>query len=83
MNTATEVYERTHSNYKQTGAGALRKVDDDSLNELKQIFEVTGGSEFMENIETYSLQKAEEEGMDPESYFLHTYTDNNGRHGGR
>ena len=57
-----EVYERTHSNYKQTGAGALRKVDDDSLNELKQIFEVTGGSEFMENIETYSLQKAEEEG---------------------
>ena len=78
-----EVYERTHSNYKQTGAGALRKVDDDSLNELKQIFEVTGGSEFMENIETYSLQKAEEEGMDPESYFLHTYTDNNGRHGGR
>ena len=41
------------------------------------------GSEFMENIETYSLQKAEEEGMDPESYFLHTYTDNNGRHGGR
>ena len=37
----------------------------------------------MENIETYSLKKAEEEGMDPESYFLHTYTDNNGRHGGR
>ena len=37
----------------------------------------------MENIETYSLQKAEEEGMDPESYFLHTYMDNNGRHGGR
>ena len=24
-----EVYERTHSNYKQTGAGALRKVEDD------------------------------------------------------
>lgn len=76
-----DVYERTHANYRHSGAGTLRKVDDDSLNELRQIFEVTGGSEFMEKIETYSLRKAEENGLDPESYFLQTYMANNGTHG--
>lgn len=75
-----DLYERVHSNYRKSGAGALRKVDDDSLQELRQIFEVTGGTEFMEKIEAYSVQKAEEKGMDIENYFLHTYTDNNGEH---
>lgn len=77
-----EVYDRVHSNYRKEGAGALRKVDDESLNELKQIFEVTGGADFMEMIETHSMDKARELGMDEESYFLHTYTDNSGKHGG-
>ncbi|MEG0795427.1 MAG: 4Fe-4S dicluster domain-containing protein [Odoribacter sp.] len=75
-----DVYERLHSKYHRSGPGALRKIDDESLNELRNIFNVTGGSEFMKNIETHSIRKAEELGMDTESYFLHTYTDNNGRH---
>ncbi len=75
-----DIYERTHSNYHQSGAGALRKVDDESLNELRQIFEITGGSAYMENIENHSIQKAQELGMDTENYFLHTYMDNNGTH---
>lgn len=75
-----EVYEKMHANYQNSGAGTLRKVDDDSLNELRNIFEVTGGKEFLEKIENYSLEKAKELGMDSESYFLHTYTDNNGKH---
>ena len=52
----------------------------ESLQELKDIFEITGGKEFMDKIEDYSAQKAEEMGMNMESYFLHTYTDNNGKH---
>lgn len=76
-----EVYEKVHSNYRKSGAGALRKVDDESLDELRKIFDVTGGSEFIQKIETFSEQKAQEMGMDMESYFLHTYTDNNGQHG--
>ncbi len=75
-----EIYEKTHSNYQKHGAGALRRVDDESLQELKDIFEITGGKEFMDKIEDYSAQKAEEMGMNMESYFLHTYTDNNGKH---
>lgn len=78
-----QVYEKTHSNYHKYGSGALRRVDDDSLNELREIFQVTGGKEFMDIIEKFSLEKAEELGMDEESYFLHTYTDNNGTHGGK
>ncbi len=75
-----EVYEKTHSNYRKYGAGALRRVDDESLQELKEIFKVTGGKEFMDKIEEHSAQKAEEMGMDMESYFLHAYTDNSGKH---
>lgn len=75
-----DLYERVHSNYRKEGAGALRKVDDESLEELRNIFEVTGGSRFLENIENHSMQKAEEMGMDDERYFLYTYTENNRNH---
>lgn len=75
-----DLYERVHSNYRKEGAGTLRKVDDDSMDELRKIFEVTGGKEFMEQIENRSLEKAKEMGMDGESYFLHTYMANNGQH---
>ena len=36
----------------------------------------------MDKIEEYSAQKAKEDGMDIESYFLHAAMDNNGTHGG-
>lgn len=75
-----DVYERVHSNYKKEGAGALRRMDDESLEELRRIFDVTGGKAFMDKIEEASLQKAGELGTDDEGYFLHTYTDNNGTH---
>ena len=75
-----ELYEKVHSNYRKNGAGTLRKVDDATLQELNQIFEVTGGKAFLDNIDHCSSQKATEMGMDMESYFLHTYTDNHGNH---
>lgn len=48
------------ANYKGEGAGALRKIDDKDLKELKQIFDVTGGSDLYSNIEKYSYKKAKE-----------------------
>ena len=75
-----EVYEKVHSNYHKNGAGALRQVDDESLQELNKIFEVTGGKAFLDCIDDFSSQKATEMGMDMERYFLHTYTDNHGQH---
>lgn len=75
-----DVYEKLHSNYHKAGAGALRKVDDESLNELRQIFDVTGGTEFMDKIESFSAEKAAESNTDLDSYFLKTFMENNGTH---
>ena len=41
---------------------------------------MTGGKAFMDNIENCSAEKAQEMGMDMETYFLHTYMDNNDNH---
>ncbi len=66
--------------------GPLRKIPDDALDELKNIFEVTGGIEMFDDIEKYSKKKAGEmgiqfsdEGIDND-YFIEVYTANNGKH---
>ena len=66
-----DVYERMHSNYRQPGAGALREVDSESMDELRKIFDVTGGTEFLEKIDSCSQHVADEEKVDlEEAYFL-------------
>lgn len=75
-----EVFERVHANFRKSGAGALRSVDPESMEELHKIFEVTGGTEFMQKIQSRSEEKAAETNMDMEEYFLHVYTENNGSH---
>jgi heterodisulfide reductase subunit C1 len=82
---AKEVYERLGGNYKGEGEGALRNIPKDALDELKKIFEVSGGTAFFENIETCSEQKAKELGLQFDStqdceYFQHVYTTNNNKH---
>jgi len=82
---AEDVYERLGGNYKGAGTGILRKVPDETLDELKKIFDVTGGTEFFENIETHSKRKAEEMGLQFDEtndceYFQHVYFTNNGQH---
>lgn len=76
-----DVYERLHSNYRKPGPGTLREVDTESMNELRTIFEVTGGMDFMNHIEDCSRKIADKAGIDLEdSYFLKTYMENNGKH---
>jgi heterodisulfide reductase subunit C1 len=76
---------RLGGNYKGEGPGILRKIPEETLAELKKIFEVTGGLERYEKIEYYSRKKAEEmdldlgEGIDNE-YVRHIYSTNNGLH---
>ncbi|MGE5424890.1 MAG: 4Fe-4S dicluster domain-containing protein [Syntrophothermus sp.] len=70
-----EVMERLGANYKKTGPGILRKVPQEALDEIKAIFDVTGGTERFNKIEEFSKKKAEEMGMDPDTeYFMHIYT---------
>jgi heterodisulfide reductase subunit C len=80
-----ELLNRLGGNYKGDGPGILRKIPEETLAELKRIFEVTGGMERYEKIESFSKTKAKEmnleltEGIDNE-YFRHIYKTNNGTH---
>ncbi|NQV02201.1 MAG: 4Fe-4S dicluster domain-containing protein [Bacteroidia bacterium] len=80
-----EVMERLGANYARTGPGILRKVPDEDLEELKKIFDVTGGTERFNKIEEYSRKKAEEMGMKLDDsldseYVHHIYTTNDLKH---
>lgn len=80
-----KVFDRLGANYKGDGPGILRKIPEEALDEIRKIFEVTGGNARFEKIENFSKQKAEElnlkfgEGIDNE-YFSHIYTHNNNSH---
>lgn len=58
-----DLFERFGVTYKGNDAGPLRKIPQSALNELKNIFDVTGGTEFFEKIEKDSATKAEEMGL--------------------
>lgn len=80
-----EVYGRFEATYQQEGPGILRKIPQDSLDELKRIFDVTGGTARFERLEEFSRKKAEEMGMEFSpgqhgAYYLHVYNYNNNRH---
>ena len=82
---AKDVFERFGDNYGQTGPGACRKIDEQSMEELHSIFRETGGSAFFENIERRSDEKAREMGFEgaDDAYFRSVFTANSGEHGGK
>jgi len=53
-----EVYTRLGANLNGEGAGAMRKISDKNLSELKAIFEETGCTEMFDTIEKFSKEKA-------------------------
>lgn len=63
-----ESLRRQGANYKGEGPGVLRQIPQSSLDELKAIFDVTGGSERIRHVEECSAKKAAEMGMDMEEY---------------
>ncbi len=81
-----DVFERLGGKIDELGAGPLRKIPEDAKEELKKIFEVTGGTELFETIEKHSKQKAadmgiqfDDEGIDND-YFREVYTARNKNH---
>jgi heterodisulfide reductase subunit C len=81
-----DVYERLGGQINELGAGPLRKIPEDAKEELRNIFEVTGGTEFFKTIEDHSKKKAAEmglqfsnEGIDNE-YFIEVFTANKKNH---
>ena len=81
----SELVNRLGGNFKGDGPGILRKIPEETLNELRKIFEVTGGISRYEKIEYYSKKKAIELDLDLDDstdneYFRHIYKTNNGSH---
>lgn len=77
-----DVYGRFTENYRKAGAGGLRTIDRQNIDEVRRIFEVTGGDAFFETIENHSRSAAEKAGKDVNSveFFTELYTANNGSH---
>jgi len=65
-----ESLKRQGANYMGEGPGILRKIPQESLDELKAIFDVTGGTDRIRHVEACSLKKAREMGLTPEQYEL-------------
>ena len=74
-----EIYQRLSPSFGKVGAGALRKMDDGSMEELRRIFEVSGGKKMFDLIEEYSDRKAREMGYEgaDKQYEMDVYTQNN------
>ena len=66
-------YARLGGNFKGKGPGILRQIPQESLDELKSIFDVTGGTRRIETVEKFSSEKAREMGMTMDEYFRHTF----------
>lgn len=81
-----EVLGRFDAHYQEEGPGIFRKIPQDSLDELKRIFDVTGGTERFNKLEEFSKKKAGEMGIEyspgqKSEYYLHVYNANNHKHG--
>lgn len=78
-----EIYGQFTPVYMRHGAGALRRLDEESLAEINRIFEVSGGSEMFDTIERHSDRKARElgyeEGAD-QQYMMDVFLNNNNEH---
>jgi heterodisulfide reductase subunit C len=70
-----DVYERLGANLDGKGPGILRKIPDESLAELKAIFDETGATRRMEIIEEASKLKAKKMGIPYDEYERKAFED--------
>lgn len=69
----SESLARQGANYMGDGPGILRHIPQESLDELKAIFDVTGGTERIAAVERFSAAKAEEMGLTMDEYERRAY----------
>ncbi len=80
-----DIFDRLGGNYKVEGPGILRKIPEEAMDEIRKIFEVTGGNERFNKIEKFSKAKAKEMGLEvgtdiSSDYVKHIYTTNSNKH---
>lgn len=81
----SDVFKKMGANYKGDGPGILRRVPEEAMDEIREIFRITGGMERFEKIEKFSEKKARELNMELDDtieneYFQHIYKHNSGSH---
>lgn len=81
-----DVTDRLGANYNKLGPGALRIIPEQNLEEVRKIFEVTGGIDLYNHIEKHSKDKAKTLNMSCDEsdinneYFYHVYLENKNNH---
>ena len=75
-----DVYRRNGANLEGEGPGALRKIPQEDLDQLRKIFDQTGATQRIETINKYSMEKAEQMGLTPEEYFHHVFNNTEKEH---
>lgn len=70
-----DVYERLNANLDGPGPGAVRKIPQKDLDEIKRIFDVTGGTDRVNAVKAAAEKKAKELGLTEEEYFNKIYTE--------
>lgn len=70
-----DIYERMGANLDGDGTGALRRIPQKDLDELKRIFDITGATERINTINRVSMEKAAEWGLTEEEYFMKVFTE--------
>lgn len=71
-----QVLERLGTSYQKDECGTLRQIPEESLSDLRRIFDETGATERFEQLEKLSDKKAKEMGMNRDTYFNYLYTGN-------
>ena len=83
-NNMEPLYDRVGANLYKDGAGAVRKIHQKNLDELAEIFKVTGAQDLYDSIEDGSRKKAAEMHMsiddDNNEYLMHVLTYNSNEH---
>ena len=83
---AEDVADRLGANYNKVGPGALRKIPKENIDEIKKIFNITGGTAFLEKIDNFSKDKAKKlhinfvEELLNNEYFFHVFIQNSNKH---
>lgn len=70
-----DVFERLGGNLDGEGPGAMRKIPKEDLDQLKDIFDATGATQRMENIQKAAEKKAAELGMSIEEFSNKVYNE--------
>lgn len=75
-----DIYERLGGNLDGQGPGAMRKIPQEDLDQLKKIYDITGATDRLEKVRQAGLKKAEELGLTEDEYITKLYTENSNTH---